>query len=224
MPIAEPAPSLAALKPRFLSYGLGFNLQDYRGRKLVTHTGGLSGMVSRVALVPEEGLAIVVLTNQESGAGRDAIAFRLLDAFLGAPATDWIPAFAEAERRAEENARSVEAGHAAARTTTSKPSLPLAGYAGRYRDPWYGEATIAAEDGHLVLRLPRSPSLTGDLEHWHFDTFVARWRDRTVPDAFVTFALRPDGTVDAVKMEAFSPAADFSYDYQDLLLKPVREK
>lgn len=224
MPIAEPAPSLAALKPRFLSYGLGFNLQDYRGRKLVTHTGGLSGMVSRVALVPEEGLAIVVLTNQESGAGRDAIAFRLLDAFLGAPATDWIPAFAEAERRAEENARSVEAGHAAARTTTSKPSLPLAGYAGRYRDAWYGEATIAAEDGHLVLRLPRSPSLTGDLEHWHFDTFVARWRDRTVPDAFVTFALRPDGTVDAVKMEAFSPAADFSYDYQDLLFKPVREK
>ena len=224
MPIAEPASSLTALKPRFLSYGLGFSLRDYRGRKLVTHTGGLSGMVSRVALVPEEGLAIVVLTNQESGGGRDAIAYHLLDAFLGAPPMDWIPAFAEAERRDEEHARSVETGHKAARTTTSKPSLPLAGYAGRYRDAWYGEAAIAAEGGRLVLRFSRSPSLTGDLEHWHYDTFVARWRDRTVPDAFVTFALRPDGTVDALKMEAFSPAADFSYDYQDLLFKPVREK
>jgi len=224
MPIAEPAPSLAALKPRFLSYGLGFSLQDYRGRKLVTHTGGLSGMVSRVALVPEEGLAIVVLTNQESSGGRDAIAYRLLDAFLGAPTTDWIPAFAAAQRRDEEHARSVEGGHEAARVKTSKPSLPLGAYAGRYQDAWYGEATIVPEGGHLVLRFSRSPSLTGDLEHWHFDTFVARWRDRTVPDAFATFALRPDGTVDALKMEAFSPAADFSYDYQDLLFKPVREK
>jgi len=181
-------------------------------------------MVSRVALVPEEGLAIVVLTNQESGGGRDAIAYHLLDAYLGAPPTDWIPAFADAERRDEEHARSVEAGHKAARATTSKPSLPLAGYAGRYRDAWYGEAAIAAEGGRLLLRFSRSPSLTGDLEHWHHDTFVARWRDRTVPDAFVTFALRPDGTVDELKMEAFSPAADFSYDYQDLLFKPVREK
>jgi hypothetical protein len=65
--------------------------------------------------------------------------------------------------------------------------------------------------------------LTGNLEHWHYDTFVARWRDRTVPDAFVTFALRPDGAIDQVKMEAFSPAADFSYDYQDLLFRPLRE-
>ena len=221
---AGSAGSMAALNPRFLSYGLGFSLRDYRGRKLVTHTGGLSGMVSRVALVPEEGLAIVVLTNQESSAGRDAIAYRVLDAFLGAPATDWIPAFKEAARLDEEHARAVEAAHKAARATTSRPSLPLAGYAGPYRDAWYGEATVEVEGDHLVLRFRRSPSLTANLEHWHYDTFVARWRDRTVPDAFVSFALRPDGAVDQFKMEAFSPAADFSYDYQDLLFRPVRER
>ena len=223
MPITEPPAPLAALAPRFLAYGLGFNLRDYRGRKLVTHTGGLAGMVSRVALVPEENLAVVVLTNQESDAGRDAIAYRVLDAFLGAPATDWIPAFKEAARQGEEQARAVEAGHAAARAKASKPSLPLAAYAGRYRDAWYGEATIEVEGDHLLMHFSRSPSLTGPLEHWHYDTFVARWRDRTVPDAFVTFALRPDGAIDQVKMEAFSPAADFSYDYQDLLFRPLRE-
>jgi CubicO group peptidase (beta-lactamase class C family) len=223
MPITEPPAPLAALAPRFLAYGLGFNLRDYRGRKLVTHTGGLSGMVSRVALVPEENLAIVVLTNQESGGGRDAIAYRVLDAFLGAPATDWIPAFKEAARLGAEQTRAVEAAHTAARVATSKPSLRLAAYAGRYRDAWYGEAAIEASGDHLVMRFSRSPSLTATLEHWHYDTFVARWRDRTVPDAFVTFALRPDGAIDQVKMEAFSPAADFSYDYQDLLFRPLRE-
>ena len=223
MPIDEVAPPLAALKPQFLAYGLGFTVRDYRGRRLVTHTGGLSGMVSRVALVPEESLAIVVLTNQESGGGRDAIAYRLLDAYLGAPATDWTAAFREAERITAETVRAAEAGHAAARATGTRPSLPLARYAGPYRDAWYGDATIAVEGERLVLGFSRSPSLAGPLEHWHHDTFVARWRDRTVPDAFVTFALRPDGTVEQFKMLAFSPSADFSYDYQDLLFTPVRK-
>jgi len=224
MPITEPAAPLSALKPRFLAYGLGFNLRDYHGRKLVTHTGGLSGMVSRVALVPEEHLGIVVLTNQESDAGRDAIVYGVLDACLGSPATDWIPAFKEAARMEEAHARAVEGEHRATRAATTRPSLPLARYAGPYRDAWYGDATIQMEGDHLVIRFGRSPSLTADLEHWHYDTFVARWRDRTVPDAFVTFALRPDGSIDRIRMEAFSPAADFSYDYQDLLLTPAREK
>jgi CubicO group peptidase (beta-lactamase class C family) len=224
LPIPELPDALAALAPRFSSYGLGFGLRDYHGRKLVTHTGGLSGMVSRVALVPEEGLGVVVLTNQESSGGRDAVAYRLLDAYLGLPATDWVPRFKEAARLEEERARAAEAAHRAARATGSRPSLPLARYAGRYRDAWYGEASIQAEGDRLVLRFSRSPSLTGDLEHWHYDTFVSRWRDRTVPDAFVTFALRPDGAVAEFKMAAFSPAADFSYDYQDLLFTPVPEK
>jgi CubicO group peptidase (beta-lactamase class C family) len=224
MPITDPPAPLAALKPRFLAYGLGFSLRDYRGRKLITHTGGLSGMVSRLALVPEEGLGVAVLTNQESGGGRDAITYGLLDAFLNAPATDWVGPFREAARLSERHAREVEARQSAARAGGSRPSLPLARYAGHYRDAWYGRITIDDEADRLVIRFSRSPGLTGLLEHWQYDTFVARWRDRTVPAAFVTFALRPDGSVDQVKMAAVSPAADFSYDYHDLLLTPAPPK
>jgi hypothetical protein len=58
---------------------------------------------------------------------------------------------------------------------------------------------------------------------WHHDTFVVRWRDRALrADAFVTFALAPDGSVAQAKMRAVSPATDFSFDFQDLLLKPAR--
>jgi CubicO group peptidase (beta-lactamase class C family) len=224
IPIGDVPAALAPLKPRFLSYGLGFQIRDYHGRRLLTHTGGLAGMVSRVALVPEEGVAIVVLTNQESDGGRDAIAYGALDAALGLPATDWTVPFLDAERAADAQARAAVAAKTAARAAASRPSLPLASYARRYRDPWYGEAAIALEAGHLVLRFSRSPALTGDLEHWQYDTFVARWRDRGVPDAFVTFALGPDGSIDHFKMAAVSPAADFSYDYQDLLFTPVAER
>ena len=75
------------------------------------------------------------------------------------------------------------------------------------------------------MRFSHPPALTGDLEHWQHDTFVARWRDRELrADAFVTFALNPDGTVDRVKMAPVSPATDFSFDFQDLSLTPVRER
>jgi hypothetical protein len=73
------------------------------------------------------------------------------------------------------------------------------------------------------MRFSKTKALTGDLEHWQYDTFVVRWRDRELrADAFVTFALNPDGSIDRVKMAAVSPETDFSYDFQDLDLRPAR--
>jgi len=117
--------------------------------------------------------------------------------------------------------QAVETQAAASRHADSRPSLPIANYAGTYRDAWYGDVDITAENGKLTLRFTHTPALVGPLEHWQYDTFIARWRDRELrADAFVTFALRPDGSIDQVKMAAVSPATDFSFDFQDLLLKP----
>ena len=70
-----------------------------------------------------------------------------------------------------------------------------------------------------------APRSSGDLEHWQYDTFIARWRDRELrADAYVTFTLTPEGTIDRAAMKAVSPATDFSFDFQDLVLKPVRPK
>ncbi|HLF13682.1 MAG TPA: DUF3471 domain-containing protein, partial [Bacteroidota bacterium] len=114
---------------------------------------------------------------------------------------------------------------AASRVEGTKPSLPLERYAGIYGDPWYGEVAIAMEKGKAVIRFAATPSLVGDLEHWQYDTFIARWRDRELrADAYVTFSLTPEGSIDRATMKAVSPATDFSFDFQDLLLKPVRIK
>ena len=110
---------------------------------------------------------------------------------------------------------------AGSRQEASRPSLPLAAYARRYTDRMYGDVGITEEKGRLVLRFSHSPALTGDLEHWQHDTFVARWRQRNIPDAYVTFALGPDGSIETMKMAAVSPLADFSYDFQDLQFKPA---
>jgi hypothetical protein len=221
MPITDPDPPLAALSPNFLAYALGWRLRDYHGRKMVWHTGGLAGMTSRVTLVPESRLGIVVLTNGE-GDMENAVTFQLLDHYLGVSKTDWIAAFRDAAQVDAASADATMAAMRRARDSTSRPSLPLARYAGPYTDALYGDVTITLENGGLVLRFGRSPAFVGDLVHWQYDTFQTRWRTPNLAEAFVTFTLRPNGAVDYFTMTAQSPDADFSYDYQDLRFVPTR--
>jgi CubicO group peptidase (beta-lactamase class C family) len=223
IPIGDPPPELSLLRMNFHGYGLGFDIRDYRGHKVVMHTGGLPGYVSRVAMIPDLQIGVAVLTNQESGEAFDSIAFHILDHYLGASAFDWIDGYAKVQARVAAGVRAAEGNVSATRDARSKPSLPLAKYAGTYRDAWYGDITIAEEGGTLVIRFSHTPSLVGDLEPWQHDSFVARWRDRELrADAYVTFALNPDGSIDQARMRAVSSATDFSFDFQDLLLKPAR--
>ena len=222
LPIADPDPPLAALRPDFAEYGLGWRLRDYRGRKIVTHTGGLAGMSSQITLVPAEKLGIVILTNSESDL-MAALSYRLLDEFLdGGPRTDWVAAFVRAAQLDRAQADSTVRANRAARDSLSKPSLPQERYAGRYRDELYGDAGITLEEGRLVLRFSRSPAFVGELEHWQYDTFIARWRTAHLEDAYVAFSLNPDGSTDRFRMTAVSPVADFSFDYQDLEFRPLK--
>ncbi len=222
--IPEPAvPALAPMRPQFAGYGEGWSLSDYRGHKLVWHTGGWPGMVSRMTLVPGMDLGVVVLTNQEVGAAFNAVTLHVLDAFMAAPATDWVDAYGQAVDAARGKADDDWQRHVAARAADSRPSLPALRYAGIYRDPWYGDVVVErAADDRLALRFTRTAQLVGDLEHWQHDTFIVRWRDRALnADAFASFALTPDGSIRELRMEAVSPLTDFSYDFHDLRLVPV---
>jgi CubicO group peptidase (beta-lactamase class C family) len=214
---------VAPLRANFRGYALGLIVQDYRGKPLFSHTGGLPGYVSRVAWVPEIALGVAVLTNQESGEAFNAVTNSVIDHYLGVNDTNWVRTYEKFKATAAEQLRKAESAANAARAERSSPSLPLASYAGTYTDAWYGDIVMAMENGKLAIRFTKTPLLVGDLEHWQYDTFVARWRDRELrADAFVTFALNPDGSIDQVKMRPISPAVDFSYDFQDLLLKPKR--
>jgi CubicO group peptidase (beta-lactamase class C family) len=213
---------LAALVPHFRAYGLGWFLSDYKGRKLVGHSGGVGGFVTRVELVPEENLGVVVLTNAEQGGAMESILCYIVDSYVGVPSTDWTAAFKAREDKDDQEAAEAMKKAASGRAADSKPSLAPEKYAGVYTDGWYGPATIKIENGQLVFTLDHTPSAVGDLQHWQYDTFKAHWRDRTIEDAFVTFALKPDGNIDHFTMAAVSPLADFSFDYQDLYFTPQK--
>ncbi|WP_321473176.1 serine hydrolase [uncultured Paludibaculum sp.] len=222
MPLGNPPGELIEAKPNFQAYGLGWVVSDFRGTKMVHHTGGLAGMVTRVTLIPSLKLGVLVFTNQEVGAAFNAVTYTVLDHYLNAPSKDWVAAYATYQKGRVAEAGETVSKSAAARDVNSKPSLPLLSYAGRFRDAWYGDVLVEAKDGKLLIRFTHSPSLTGELVHWQYDTFVARWNDRTLlADAYVTFSLKPDGKIEGAKMVAVSPLTDFSFDFHDLYLRPV---
>jgi CubicO group peptidase (beta-lactamase class C family) len=225
MRTGEPNAKLAGTKANFAAYGLGFQLRDYHGRLLALHSGALQGFYSKVVLVPEEKLGIAILTNAESGGSLNALQWQLLGRLVDRDdKTDWIGAVAsvEEEMHAKEKARLATAG--AARAARSQPSLARTAYDGDYQDPWYGIATIKHVGGKQVLSLSRTPDLTGELEHYQHDTFIVRWKERNFnADAYVTFALNPDGSIERMKMQPISTETDFSYDFQDLNFTPVKK-
>ena len=210
------------LKRNINGYALGLGVSDYRGNLRLQHSGGLPGYVSLVTMIPGKRLGVVVLTNQESGEAFNAISLRAIDIYLGAPQLDYVGFFGARRDTVRAQLARARRRAAAVRDSGSGPSLSPAKYAGRYQDAWYGDVDITMEGTGLVMRFSHTPQLVGDMRHWQHDTFLVRWRDRELrADAYATFALNPDGSIDQLKMAPASDDVDFSFDFQDLLLRPV---
>lgn len=193
----------------FSGIGLGWMLYDYHGRKIINHSGGLDGMLSYTVLIPEEKVGFVVLTNSE-GPGFRVMMNKIIDVFVDAPKKDWNAEAVEQAKASKATAQEERAKQDAARATNTKPSLPLAAYAGTYTDKMYGDVIITEEDGKLVMRFSASPNFVADLVHWHYDTFEIRWRPSVsynFPRGFVTFTIDKNGKTDEIKID--QPNNDF---------------
>jgi len=216
-----PAP-ISDLTPQFAGYALGWNVQDYRGVKVMQHGGAVFGVLAYVILVPDRNLGIAVQINSEDVDVMRGLATELLDHHLGFEPRDWVADFVEWNRqRLAAGVAALEATDDTRARKASQPSLPLAGYAGRYADAWYGPIAITGQGGKLRIDFQQTPDMVGTLTHWQYDTFRADWDDTAIEPAYVTFSLDADGKVAQIRMKAVSPLADFSYDYHDLLFEPL---
>jgi CubicO group peptidase (beta-lactamase class C family) len=206
-------------RTHFSAYALGWGLRDFFGYLRVGHGGALQGMTTYMGILPEKQVAVIALGNQWSVAP-DTVVQGVLNAYVSETPEDWVAVVAEAgAERTDEAKKEVEEAFAN-RDADSTTSLPMESYVGTYRDPWYGDVFVEGGDGGLVMRFSRSDKLTGPLEHFQYDTFVARWLDRSLhADAYVTFVLGADGKVEAIRMKWVSPDTDFSYDFHDLDLQ-----
>ena len=194
----------ASLYPEahFLTYGLGWFLSDYRGKKVVEHGGAIDGMRAQVAMIPEEKLGLVVLTNLHGNVLPVALMYKIFDIYLNAPQRDWSADMLKVRDNLEQQAKTAEKKAESERVQGTSPSLALDKYAGTFQSEMYGETKVTLENDKLVLRF--GPNFTGDLQHWHYDTFRVVWRDPMQGKGFVNFRLNSQAKVEVINIENLS--------------------
>jgi len=192
-------PTARLTRPHWMTYGLGWFQQDYRGRKVDFHTGSIDGMVAIAGLVRESGLGVYVLSNRDHVELRHALMLRVFDLFdpHGAP-REWSAELKELYDGIAAAARIERAARFAHRVEGTTPSHPLPAYAGTYEDALFGTVSVT-RDGER-LRLEYGPGLRGLLEHWHYDTFLVRFDAAWRGEAFVSFRAGPDGEIEVLEV------------------------
>jgi CubicO group peptidase (beta-lactamase class C family) len=190
-------PAARLADPNFTAYGLGWFMQDYRGRTLAMHTGSIDGMSAILALVPEERLGLVVFANLDHAELRHALMYRIIDAFLGGEPRDWSTEVRALYAPFAEQARVEERALRARRVADTRPSMALDAYEGTFADPdsLLLPLTVEVQGGRMTATLAAPRGLRGEMEHWHYDVFRIRWDEVALGESFVTFSINPRGEV-----------------------------
>jgi CubicO group peptidase (beta-lactamase class C family) len=183
----------------FSAYGLGWALREYEGRLVLAHGGGLDGMLSLSVIMPREKLGVVVLTNYDEQEFYTALPFRVIDAYLNVTPGDREEKLLKNRKERERREREQEAKEKP--RGGGRPSLELAGYAGDYRHPVLGKASLSMKDGRLFIEIERNPGLRGELTHWQFDTFRVEWADPYLRSSLIPFRLDERGKADEFRMK-----------------------
>ena len=185
----------------FSTYGLGWFLRDTHGRFIVSHTGGVDGMLSIVVLIPEEKIGFAILTNKLPNAAYVAMSHYLTEKLLDVPSQDWIQNYVEIEKEVREKAAQAKQKVNDARAQNTHPSFELEKYAGAYESDILGGATLSVDGSVLHIQLQAHESIFGTLEHWHYDTFKCHWDDPVLGESLIPFITDGQGNVTELRVK-----------------------
>ena len=182
------------------SYGFGWNISDYKGKRVLTHGGATDGFNTAMYLMPELELGIIVVGNNFNSLG-NAVAYQVMDAYLGGNDVDWNEYYLQGYKRTYEHASQERDKIHSARVKNTKSSLELDAYVGIYKSLGYGKVEVKKEGKDLVMHFWDTKNLLAKLEHWHYDTFRAVWKNPAQREEFMQFHLGRDGKVEALDFE-----------------------
>lgn len=194
----------------FYTYGLGWFIYDYNGKKIAEHDGGMPGYISKVTLIPEQKISIIILNNGNDFYINSALIGDLMDILVKGKEFDWIGEYTAIKTRSDSYEETSNRKRIESRVAGTKPSLDQAGYIGIFRDKSYGDAEIKIDGGKLILTfLPSKTVFTGELEHWHYDTFKVVFKDEYLTFGLITFSFDSEGKVTGFKIDL--PSGDFHF-------------
>ncbi len=195
----------------FSAYGLGWDLMDYHGYKVMTHGGGYDGMISRTVIVPELDLGFVILTNNLNSLPY-ALMFTILDEYMDVEEKkDWSDLFLEFEKIGKETMERETYSEEQKRVPNTKPTLPLEKYVGTYGGEMYGDAEVKLVNGKLEVQFLPTVLFNGKLEHWHYNTFsIEMVSVPSLPKGKCSFVIDDMGEVEEMRIDIPNPDFDFT--------------
>jgi CubicO group peptidase (beta-lactamase class C family) len=191
-------------KGHFELYGLGWGLEEYCGRKVVSHTGGVNGFVTSVTLVPEEKLGIIVLTNTDQNAFYEALKWEIMDACLKNEYRNYSGVYRTFMSMRETKEIAMDKAYKDTIAMKKPTTLSLSAYAGNYFNDLYGDMKVVQEAGELRMRFSHHPNMYAKLEPLGGDRFHATFSDPIFSKAIFPFTVK-NGKVTGVTVKV----ADF---------------
>jgi len=179
-------------RTHFSLYGLGWDLTDYEGREMISHTGEISGFVSSVTLIPEEKLGVVVLTNTDQNYFHESLKWMIVDAYLNLPYRNYSNFFFEDLKSDLER---IQSRYDALKDTIAmhnKPITDLNNFTGHYINPIYGYLDIVTKNDHLIMTFEHHPNLNGKLECLGGKRFFCTYNDPTFGKKVISFEIKND--------------------------------
>lgn len=194
-------------------YGLGWTINDYYGRLRVGHTGGYSGMLSAVSLVPDEQLGVVVLTNGMKGI-YSAVVNYTIDRFLNAPERNWSSELLQQQLKNKDTR--IEQ-RKKARLENTRPTLSLEEYTGEFWCDAYGKISVKKENESLRIYFEHTPDFSSSLDHWHQDVFQIKWDNAEILSwfSFGTVRFEMDNNAKVTGIHFDVPNNDFWFEELD---------
>jgi hypothetical protein len=173
-------------------------------------------MYSALYLLPDRRSGFVVLINADAEDARTVLIEVLLKQFTAPGKARSVDSYAD-ELAAKEKQR-----HASRVPDTSgrRPATPeeLKGLSGVWRDPWFGEVAICPRDGKVELAAAKSPRLRGPLMRVG-GNYLVQWEHGDA-EAWLVIPTSKQGEL---RLNKVDPDADFSYDFEDLAFRRVRD-
>jgi CubicO group peptidase (beta-lactamase class C family) len=196
------------------SYGMGFFVTSYRGRKLVHHGGGIDGFISLLSFMPSENVGMIVLTNKSGNNPVPTIVTRgVYDRVLELDPVDWVGRTKEQQAEGEDSEQ--EGEEESGQVEGTSLSHDLEAYVGNYSHPAYGVVNIEANGDGLAATFN---DMAVQLKHFHYDVFEIA-EDPMVPVSGVKVMFRYDRQGDIEELHVpLEPAVD------DIIFKRVADE
>lgn len=199
----------------FSGYGLGWSLGDYYGNMIVSHGGGYDGMYSKVFMVPDHNLGIVVLTNSMKGI-TTPLCYYIVNQYIKKDMRDWsIEALKRSQLSNSEPSKIEKIKSAKVKRTN--PSITLDKYEGTYWSGLHGEVSITKNEDNFRMLFANSHALSASLKHWHYDTWEIIWDEKHAWFDFGIVQFKIDSKLEVEGLRIDVPNYDIFFDEIDLI-------